>query len=260
MTLTDMITPDIAPLLPSDAVVKARGRVLTAELGRHSTASGAARPRPVPSMRSLAALDVVAAVAGVAVLELPGADVSQAQAFPVFATPHVTPQVIADGILGSFLKSEGEVPGNPPNPSAPDGPYWQQAASHAYAFSTYWGTAFAFKKYEPATGYTVCSVYPDYQTAVIPYHGGWVGGCRTAPTLGQAAAGDPHGVEFVQLVPAGTTAQVTIGRGPAEAVPVENGVLSVRVTGPATLTVHSGSSVQTHQLDTGVPTQSGGDG
>jgi hypothetical protein len=265
MTVTDVITPDIAPLLPTDAIVQARGRVLAAELGRRSSSPGAAaRPRPAPSMRSLAALGAVAAIAGVAALELSdGGLVSRAQAFPVFATPHVTPQVVADSILGSFLQSQGEVPGNPPNPSAPDGPFWRVAASHAYAFTTYWGTAYTFKNYDPATGYTVCTVYPDYQTTVIPYHAGWVGGCRTAPTLGQAAAGwetipDPTGVEFVQLVPAGTTAQVTLGSEPAKAVPVHNGVLSVRVTSPATLAVHSGSSPETHHLDPGVPAQPGG--
>lgn len=276
MTVTDVITPDIAPLLPTDAVVQKRGRVLAAELGRRSSPGAPARRRRAPSMRSLAALGAVAAIAAVATVGLSdGRLVSQAQAFPVFATPHVTPQAVADSILGSFLKSQGEVPGNPPNPSAPDGPYWQEAASHAYAFSTYWGTAYTFKKHDRATGYTVCTVLPDYQTTVIPDHAGWVGGCSTAPTVAQAAAGwytvpDPSGVELVQLVPAGTTAQVTRGNGPAQPVPVQNGVLAVRVTSPAILTVHSGSSAETHHLDPaaqpvgsesynfGVPSQPGG--
>lgn len=261
MTLTDMITPDIAPLLPSDAVVQARGHALAAELGRRSRAAAPARPRGGSLVRAAAVLGAVAAITGVGALALfDGSVISQAQAFPVFATPHVTPQEVSTSILGSFLKSEGEVPGNPPNPSAPNGPYWTEAASHAYAFSTYWGTAYTFKKYDPAHGYTVCSVYPDYQTPIIPWHGGWVGGCGTAQTLAGAAARwetipDPKGIEFVQLVPAGTTAQVTVGSGPAAAVPVHEGVLSVRVTSPATLTIHAGSSTETHQLDPGVPTQ-----
>src|ERR1700756_5307610 len=98
MTVTDVITPDIAPLLPTDAIVQARGRVPAAELGRRSSSPGAAaRPRPAPSMRSLAALGAVAAIAGVAALELSdGGLVSRAQAFPVFATPPVTPQAVAD--------------------------------------------------------------------------------------------------------------------------------------------------------------------
>lgn len=254
MTVTDMITPDIAPLLPTDALVQARGRVLAAELGRRSSPGARARSPRAPSIRSLAALGVIAAIAGVAALELSdGGVVSQAQAFPVFGTPHLTPQEVKGSILGSFLKSQGSVPGNP---TGFDGPYWQEAASHAYAFSTYWGTGYTFEKYDRATGYTVCSIYPDYQTRVIPDHGGWVGGCSTGATLAEAAAGwqtvrDPNGLEFVQLVPAGTTAQVTQRSAPAKAAPVQNGVLSVRVTSPATLTVHSGSVTQTHQLDPG---------
>lgn len=255
MTVTDMITPDIAPLLQPEATVQARGRVLAAELGRPSSPGAPARRGRARSMRSLVALGAVAAIAGVAALELSdGGVVSQAQAFPVFATPHVTPQVVADSILGSFLKSQGDVPGSP---TALDGPYWQTAADHAYAFSTYWGTAYTFKKYDPSNGYTVCTIYPDYQTAVIPDHGGWVGGCQTGPTLARAVAGgwetspDPSGVEFVQLVPAGTTAQVTVGSGPAKAVPVQHGVLSIRVTRPATLTVDAGSSTETHHLKPG---------
>ena len=170
---------------------------------------------------------------------------------PGLGTPHLTPQEVEGSILGSFLKSQGSVPDNP---TGFDGPYWQEAASHAYAFSTYWGTGYTFEKHDRATGYTVCSIYPDYQTTVIPDHGGWVGGCSTAATLAEAAAGwqtvrDPNGLEFVQLVPAGTTAQMTPGNAPAKAVPVKDGVLSVRVTSPATLTVHSGSSTQIHQLD-----------
>ena len=84
MTVTDMITPDIAPLLPTDAVVHARGRVLAAELGRRSSPGARARSPRAPSIRSLAALGVIAAIAGVAALELSdGGVVSQAQAFPV---------------------------------------------------------------------------------------------------------------------------------------------------------------------------------
>jgi len=58
MTLTDMITPDIEHLLPTDAVVQARGRALAAELGSTPTtrrrsspgtaggSAGAGRARP----------------------------------------------------------------------------------------------------------------------------------------------------------------------------------------------------------------------
>jgi hypothetical protein len=263
MTLTDMITPDIAPLLPTDAVVQARGHALAAELGRRSSPRTRARPGRAPLVRLAAALGAVVVISGAGALGLFDGDAtSQAQAFPVFNTPHVSPQSIGESILGSFLKSEGEVPGNPPNPSAPNGPYWADAASHAYAFTTYWGTAYTFKKYDRATGYTVCSVYPDYQTPVVPWHGGWVGGCRTAPTLAEAAAGwetipDPNGIEFVQLVPAGTTAEVRVGSAAATAVPIRDGVLSIRVTSAATLTVHAGGSTETHQLEPGVPTQPG---
>lgn len=263
MTLTDILTPDIAPLLPADTVVQARGRALAAELARRSGPRATGRARRTPLVRAAAALAAAVAVSGASALELFDTSVtSQAQAFPVFATQHVTAQAVADSILGSFLKSEGGVPGNPPNPSALNGPYWADAASHAYAFSTYWGTAYTFKKYDAATGYTVCSVYPDDQTPVVPWHGGWVGGCRTAKTLPAAAAGwetipDPKGIEFVQLVPAGTTAEVTVGGGPVTAVPVHDGVLSIRVTSAATLTVHAGSSTETHQLQPGVPTQPG---
>jgi len=264
MTLTDMLAPDITPLLPTEAVVQARGRALAAELGGRSSTRAPARPRRAPLVRTAAALGAVGAIAGLGALELfDGSVTSQAQAFPVFATHHVTPQEVSDSILGSFLKSEGGVPGNPPNPSAPDGPYWAEAASHAYAFSTYWGTAYTLKKYDPAIGYTVCSIYPDDQTPIVPWHGGWVGGCRTGKTLAEAASGwetipDPHGIEFVQLVPEGTTAQVRVGNEPATAVPIHDGVLSIRVTSPATLTVHAGASTETHQLQPGVPMQPGG--
>jgi len=51
---------------------------------------------------------------------------------------------------------------------------------------------------------------------------------------------------------------VSVGNEPATAVPIHDGVLSIRVTSPATLTVHAGASTETHQLQPGVPTQPGG--
>jgi hypothetical protein len=247
------ITPDIASLLPGDEVVRARSRALLGELGRAPDAGKASRRRRAQLLVAGAAVTAIAAVATLEVSD--GGSISQAQAYPVFATDHVTAEQITDGILGSFLKSEGSVPGAKPN--APDAPYWKDAANHAHAFATYWGTAYTLERHDSANGYTVCTILPDNQTAIIPDHGGWVGGCQTAPTLAAAVGGwttvpDRHGVEFVQLVPAGTTARMAIGHGRPKTVAIPNGVLMTRVTKPTTLTVSVGSSTAVHHLVPGM--------
>jgi hypothetical protein len=203
---------------------------------------------------SLAAAGAVALAACAVLLGLSaGTSPQPAQAFPIFATPTVNPS----GILESFLKSEGMVPGNPPDPTKSDAGYWREAARHAHAFSTYWGAAYTLETYDKRDGYTVCTIYPDYQTPIIPDHGGWVGGCSTASTLaeavekGPAILQDPHGVEFVELVPAGATATLTYRDGPSVPVSITNGTLSVRVTRHATLRVRSRDSTTVYHLNPG---------
>ena len=216
--------------------------------------------------RSALGVAVGLAVALAAVLAggggLPGGGpIATAQAFPVFATPTISNREIANSILGSFLKSDGVGPRNPVAPGAsapppgPDAPYYTDAVRHAHAFATYWGTAYTFMRHD-TKGYSVCAIYPDYQTKIVPWHGGWVGGCATGPTLATAARGwetisDPHGVEFVQLVPAGTSAVLARAGESARPVTITDGVLCVRVTAPAELTVRRNGTSHTYHLRPG---------